>query len=615
MASKTSRSFIWIILILVMFGLGGYGATNFGRGSAAIGMVGDTEIDASAYAREISATLRAVQQQTGQPLPIAQAEAFGLTQQALARVIGATAFDSEAQRIGISVGDDRLRQEVLSIQAFQDMSSGTFSKDQYENALRNAGLTAKEFEANLRADLTRGLLQTAVASGVTAPSAFTDTIYGYVRETRDFTWAKLDLAALENPPAAPDEAALQAWYDANSATYTLPEIKRISYVWLKPETVAATLPADEAALRAEYDARADIYNIPERRLVERLTFPDQETAQAAMDAINAGETTFETLVQDRGFTLEDVDLGDKTESALGEAGPGVFALEQPGLVGPLPSLVGPAIFRVNAILNARNTPFEEVRDILQSELAAGKARDTISEMMADLDDQLAGGATLEELANSTDGMEVETLEWSTASTDGISAYQAFQEAVAQMDEGDFPELIVLEDGGVFALRVDQIDPPRLQDLDEVRDAVLSAVTLEQNLEALQEQAQAMLPKLTDAGESLASLGLAEVTEEGKGRTAAIEGAPADMLEKVFEMAADEWAILPDQDGVILVHLDRILPADQQSEEAVQIKASITDQVAQEIGLDVENAFSAAIQDQAGITLNQGVINAVHSQFP
>ncbi len=615
MGKKASRYFVWIILGLVMIGLVGFGSTNFGRSTAAIGQVGDTEIDANAYFRELDATLRAFQAQTGQTLPIAQAEAFGLTNQALARVVGAAAFENETKRIGVSIGDERLRQEILSIQAFQDMSGGGFSKDRYEFALRNAGMTAKEFEANLRADLTRSLLQTAVASGIEAPDAFTTTIYGYVREARDFTWAKLDLSALQNPPAAPDEAALQAWYEANPDAYTLPEIKRVTVAWLKPEALIDKIEIDEAELRAEYEARADLYNQPERRLVERLIFPDDAAAQAAMEAINAGETSFDQLVAERGFTLDDVDLGDKTESELGEAGPAIFAMKEPGVIGPLPSLLGPAIFRMNAILAAQHTPYEEVRDSLRAELGADAARRAVADMLVELDDQLAGGVTLEELAETTDGMELVKLDWTPASTDPIAGYQAFQEEVAKMGEGDFPELVTLEDGGAFALRIDKVEPPRLESLDEVRDQVIAAVSHDQAIKALEEQARALLPKLTDEGESLASLGLAEVVEQGRERSAIIEGVSADMLEKVFEMTPGQWQILPDENGVVLVRLDAIIPADQDSEEARAIKASISAQLAQELGLDLEGAFGAALQQQAGITLNQAVINAVHNQFP
>ncbi len=614
-ASQASRSFIWIILILVMFGLGGYGARNFGRGRAVIGTVGDTEIDAGQYARAITASLRAFQSQTGQSLPIAQAQALGLTQQALAQTIAAAALDNEAARIGLSVGDARLRDEILSIPAFRDPVTGAFSRDLYENTLRNAGMSVKEFESSLRADLTRALFGQAVTGGIGAPEAFTAAIYGYVREKRDFTWAKLDLTALENPPEAPDEAALQAWYEAHQQTYMLPEIKHITYAWLSPEAMAARIEPDEAELRALYESRPERYNRPERRLVERLSFASEQEAQAAMEAIEAGETSFDDLVAERGLSLDDVDMGDVTESALGPAGPEIFAMEAPGVVGPVQSSLGPAIFRMNAILSAQNTPFDAVKDELRAELAAERARDAIAELIPELDDQLAGGVTLEELADSVEGMVLATHDWDPSAAEGIAAYEKFQEVAGQMGEGDFPEINALADGGIFAMRVDAIDPPRLQSLDEVREEVAAAVAHDQQLKALEEQARALLPRLEDGSESLSTLGLAEVLEEGRSRSDAIEGTPPDMLERVFAMAPDAWAIVPDRDGVILVHLTAITPPDQQSAEAQAIKAAIAGQVAAEIGADLQDAFAAALQEQAGITLDQAVINAVHSQFP
>ncbi len=618
MASKApsaSRSFIWIILILVMLGLGGYGATNFGRARASIGAVGDTEIDAGQYARAITANLRAFQSQTGQNLTIAQAQTLGLTQQALSQVIAAAAFDEEARRIGLSVGDERLRAEILSIQAFQDPVSGSFSRDQYENALRSAGMNVKEFEASLRADLTRSLFRQALNSGISTPESFSDALYGYMRETRDFNWARLDLAALKEPPEAPDEAALAAWYESRPEAYTLPEIKHLTYIWLTPEAMAARLEVDEADLRALYDSYPERYNQPERRLVERLAFASEAEARAAMEAIEAGESSFDELVAERGFTLDDVDLGDKTESALGEAGPAIFAMEAPGVIGPLPSLVGPALFRMNAILSAQHVPFEEAREELRRELAGEAARNAIAELIPELDDQLAGGATLEELADSVAGMELGSLAWEPSASEGIAAYEKFREAAAGMGEGDFPELDVLADGGIFAMRVDRIDPPRLQTLEEVRDEVAAAVAHDRQMKALEEQARALLPELESGSESLSTLGLAEVVEEGRSRSDAIEGTPPDMLERVFEMEAGQWALIPDRDGVIIVHLAAVTPPDQQGGEALAIKAAIAGQVARDIGLDLESAFAAALQEQAGITLNQAVINAVHSQFP
>ncbi len=614
MASKTSRTLVWIILGLVMVGLVGFGSTNFGRSASSIGKVGDTEIDANRYFRELQATLRAFQAQTGQALPIAQAQAFGLTAQALERVITATALDDENARLGISIGDERLRQQLFAIQAFQDLS-GKFSRDQYENALRNAGLTPKEYEAQLRADLARGLLQAAVAGGVAAPDTFTDTLFSFARETRDFTWSKLDIAALDEQPAEPTEAELEAYYQANAQDFTLPEVKHLTVAWLKPENLLDQVQLAEGALQKEYEARADQYNKPERRLVERLVFATEEEAQAAMDAIRSGATTFEKLVEDRGLALSDVDLGDVTRDSLGDAGDAVFGLSEPGIVGPAPSTLGPAIFRVNAILAAQHTPIEDVIDELRAQLAGDAARRMVADRISKMDDLLAGGATLEELAQETPGMEVTTLEWTPDTTGGITGYEAFQERVASVSEGDFPELDVLADGGVFGLRVDRVEAPRLQDLDEVRDQVMTAVKHEKALDKLEEQARALIPRLTGDGESLSSLGLTEVSEAGQTRGDLIEGTPPELIQTVFDMQPGDWQVIRDSDGVILVRLDRIVPADHSTDEAKAAKAAFGERVAQEIGIDLESAYARAIQDRAGIALDQAVINAVERQFP
>ncbi len=614
MASKTSRTIVWIVLALVMVGLVGYGSTNFGTARQSVGRVGDTEIPARALYREINATLRAFQAATGQPIPIAQAQAMGLVGQALGRVVAAAALDNENRRIGLSIGDDTLRRQILSMRQFQN-AAGVFDKDTYEFALKNSGLTVKEFEDDLRADLARGLLQQAVAGGVRLQPVYADTLYAFAREARDFTWARLDPAALEAAPPTPGEEDLVAWYEAHPADYTLPETKKITAAWLKPEAMLDQIEVDPAALQALYDERADQYNQPERRLVERLVFGSQEEARAAADAIEAGEKDFNDLVAERGLQLSDVDLGDVTKSALGPAGEAVFALEQPAVIGPVDTALGPAIFRMNAILPAQHTPLAEVADDLRAELAGARARRMIIDMIDDLDDALAGGATLEELADTTPGMELIRIDWTGDNIGGLAGFEKFREAAATMTEGDFPELVVLSDGGIFAMRVDRIDPPHLQPLDEVRDQVARAWQADARLKALADQAGALVERLKSGGESLSSLGLTEVRETGLMRNDLVDGTPPELIEQVFAMQPGDWAVVPDGDGVIIVHLDAITPADGTSEEAVAAKAAFSAQVAQELGLDIEGAYARALQDQAGITLNQAVIDAIIAQFP
>ncbi|MFH7450842.1 peptidylprolyl isomerase, partial [Pseudomonas syringae pv. tagetis] len=84
-----------------------------------------------------------------------------------------------------------------------------------------------------------------------------------------------------------------------------------------------------------YQSRIDEFQQPERRMVERLVYPSEADAAAAKARLDAGEVSFEQLAAERGLTLTDIDLGERAEAELGAAGPAVFALDQPGVVGPV----------------------------------------------------------------------------------------------------------------------------------------------------------------------------------------------------------------------------------------------------------------------------------------
>ncbi|GHE86271.1 peptidyl-prolyl cis-trans isomerase [Aliiroseovarius zhejiangensis] len=609
---KASRTFGWILMGLVMVGLVGFGSTNFGGSVRSIATVGDTEVDANRYLRELQSEMNAFQAETGQRLTMEMAKGFGLDQQVLARVIATAALEDETARMGISVGDAQLRDRIVDIPAFKGVD-GKFDREGYTFALEQSGLTASEFEQSLRDEVSRQILQAAVVNGVATQPAYVDTLYAYAREARDFTWAALPMDQLETEVPAPTDDALTAYYEAHPQDFTLPETKVITYAWMNPEDVIPTIEVEEAQIRALYDERASEYLVPERRMVERLVFNSNDEAEAAMDALATGNQTFEGLVTGRNLQLSDVDLGDVSQDELGAAGEAVFALTEPGdVTGPQDSDLGPAIYRMNAILEARETSFEEAREELHGELAADAARRLIGDMVAELDDQMAGGATIEEIAKSHN-MRLDTLRWTAGNSDGIAAYDAFREAAQAVTTDDFPEITLLEDGGVFAMRLDELQAPRLQDQTEVADAVRAGWEAEKRLELLAEQARALIPEL-EGEATLSSLGLTEVVEEDLTREAFVEGTPPGFMAAVFDMAPGDWQVLEAEDRVILVRLDAIQPADQDSDEARELKASFAAGTAQEIALDIENAFARAVQARAGIELNRAVINAVNAQF-
>jgi len=609
---KASRVIVWIILGLLIVGLAGFGTSNFGGSTQSVASVGKREITVDEYARALQDELNAFQAQTGQSLQLSQAAAFGLDQAVLRRLLGTAALDNEAQRLGLSVGDERVRDQVVQIPSFVG-PDGSFDREAYRYALERSNIKESTFEDNIRQETARTLLQTGVVGGVVAPGTFTRSLLSYIKEARSFTWAELTASDLITGAPVPTGGQLEEYYKANEATFTLPEARAITYVWMTPDMIVDQVQVDEDTLKAAYQDRISEFSQPERRLVERLVFATEEEAAAAVARITSGEITFDQLVQERGLSLSDADLGDVTIEDLGGAGAAVFALTEPGVAGPLPSTLGPAVFRMNAILPAENTTFEEARQQLFDEIAGERARRQISDEIAAVDDLLAGGATLEEIANETP-MVLGTINW-TPDTDGdIAGYQAFKDAAAIAKSDDFPAVVELNDGGIFALRLDEVIAPKLQPLAEVRDQVIAGWDSAETTKRLVELATTLKPTLAQ-GTDMAALGLTATVEEAQTRDAFIEGTPQDLMAQVFEMNKGDVRVIEGAESAFIVRLDDVAPADLGDPETAAVNNALETQTSQSLAQDIFDAFTRAVQSDAGISVNQTAINAVHAQFP
>ncbi len=608
---KGNQIVVWTLMAMLVLGLGGFGVTNFGGGVTSIGRVGERDIDVNDYARAMQQELSALSAQFGTTISFSQAQAFGIDQTVLQRLVAQAALDNEAARTGLSVGDETVAGEITRTPAFQGTAGG-FDRDTYRFALNQANLTESTFETNLRADIARQLLTGAVAGGFAAPAALTDTLYAWVGERRGFSLLRLSQADLTAPLPEPAEADLKAFYEANIPTFTAPEAKRITYVSLLPEAIATEQPVDDAALKAIYDQRIAEYVLPEKRLVERLVYPSTEEAAAAKARLDAGET-FETLVKERGLDLTDIDLGEAAKEDLGTAAEAIFALTEPGVVGPIDSELGPALFRMNAILAAQETTFEQAKADLAVEMQTDTARRLIADKVEAIDDLLAGGATLEDLAKEQ-GMTLATMDYvsGAAAPEGIAAYTDFRTAADAVAVGDFPEAVLLDDGGVVVLRLDEIVPPAPIPFDTARDDVATAWSADALTKALSARA-VEVKAAVEGGQPLGAFGIVERTA-AIAREGFVEGAPPSLMEAVFAMAPGEMRVVEGPGFTALVRLDEISPAATTGEEADALKGAIAAQVEQALSQDALTLFTNALTDEAGIFLDQQAISAVQAQF-
>ena len=145
MASQSksiSKYLVWILLCLLIIGLGGFGASGLSGTMRSVGSVGDRDISIDEYARALLQELAQTGQQFGQTLTFEQAQLFGLPQQTLSRLVLQKAIEVEADRLGLSVGDEAVLEQLVKVSAFRG-SDGQFSREAYTFALENNRLSER----------------------------------------------------------------------------------------------------------------------------------------------------------------------------------------------------------------------------------------------------------------------------------------------------------------------------------------------------------------------------------------------------------------------------------------------------------------------------------------
>ncbi len=616
--SKISKFFFFFVLMLSVLAMVGFGLTGlFSQSiSASVATVGKVEVSADDYFRNLQNEISSVSQQFGTQLTIDQALQFGLDRNVLQRLVTQAAYENEALRLGVSVGDETVKDALLATPGFQGLT-GTFDADVYKDAIRRSGMSTAEYEGLLRADASQLLIQAAVSAGVGLPDEATLAIFNYIGENRAFTYARVGVNNIAGAVPAPTEAELTAYYEANPEAFTQPLTRQITYISLTPTMVAETLDISEDRIVELYEDREAEYNTPAKRFVERIVLGSQADAVEAKNSIDAGDMTFEQLADARGLALADIDLGDITADDISDAAAEVlFASEEPGIYGPVETNIGPAIFRVNAAIAALSIPLEEVRDDLRRELAIDDAGFRIGDVADEVIDLIAGGASLEEVAAETD-MQLGSIDLAEGQTDGIAAYAAFREEATASEIGEDRDILDLEDGGVFALRVDGITEAFVKPMAEVSQAVFDGQQNAKTHELMLERAEQIVKAigvsnggaLRDFGGSLLLEDATQVT-----RVSTIPDLPPSVIDEVFALEIGQSTVIEDVFGAVIIELTSVEPFDPDNEDAAAILAQVSAQKNQQLSQDLLAYFGAALVTTVQPTVNQARIDSLHQQL-
>jgi len=139
--SKKSNAFVWGVMGVLVLGMGGFGLSGafLNTGGSAVATVGDEEVSVDVFFAALRQDIAQASQDFGFPMTLEQAQAFGIDQVTLRRLLSIAALDNEAGNLNLSVGDVAVRNALLLNPAFRGLN-GNFDTSAYDFALQQRGM-------------------------------------------------------------------------------------------------------------------------------------------------------------------------------------------------------------------------------------------------------------------------------------------------------------------------------------------------------------------------------------------------------------------------------------------------------------------------------------------
>ena len=612
---------VLLLLLVLSFAIWGIGDVFFGGvQNPTVATVGSSEISATELADAFNRSFNNLQQRFGGNIDREQAIQLGLMQQSLQDLIARRLIDLRARDMGLTVADDTLRQLVTEDPVFQ--SGGRFDRDRFEQLLRASGMTEQGYLASLRQDVVRSTLTSSLAGPVAVPRTLVDAIYRYRNEQRRGRYVAIPASSITDPPQ-PGEEDLAAFHEANQDQFTTPEYRRLSFITLAPEDLVDEVEVSQEEIAAEYQARAESYRTPERRSVEQLLAPDEATIEKAAAQVAEG-TGFgevaEALV-DEGVSADTLDQITASDLPPGPA-EAIFALGEGELSKPVKSPFGWHLFKVTEVLPEEVVPLVEARDELARELALAEARDRLPDLATRLDDELAAGVGLAEAAAAV-GLEVKSVPAvdargiapDSARPEALPAWPEFLQIAFETPAGEVSLLEETESGTYFVVQVDEVVPPRVKPVDEVRPQLVEGWQAEKRRELARERAQELLRQAQD-GAALDELAVAQnltvspIEPLKRAEAGTDQGVTQAAVRALFATppgeVADEVAALGDRFAVVaseeVIAADPAADPDGVERLAAELEADMqTDLIAQ---------FEAQLRRDYPVEIDAAAINRV-----
>ena len=430
-----------------------------------------------------------------------------LQNQTLENLIRGALIDQRTHDLGYRINRDQLRDAVQTEPAFQ--IDGVYSPEAAKAALAQAGISLETFEQELSHEVQRMHLE----AGIRGSDFLTGRELARLTDLQD---QERELRYVVLPPesyraqVSIDDAAVQAYYKEHAKDFLTPEADKIHYGVLRLATLSAQQTVSDADLHAAYEKVKSHLELPEKRHARHILITGKDDAAALAQAqqvlaqVKAGKDFGELAKQysqDPGSAKNGGDLGWSDRSAfVGPFADAVFAMKVGDIAGPVKTQFGYHIIKLDEIQAGKSKSFEEARADLEAQLKRDHAADRFGEIQEQLQSKLQEpGADLNALAAQY-GLTTGDIASFAKGTGGAPLGQAAQLqellfADPPLAAGRIAGPVLLKDDSLIIVQVQDHHAPAPKPIADVREAIVTTLTREQETQLALKAAQAAAAQL------------------------------------------------------------------------------------------------------------------------
>jgi peptidyl-prolyl cis-trans isomerase D len=617
--SKTSTLFAWLIVFILVIGLAGFGIQDVLRSSGTneIATFGNQKISSDDYVRMIQQETRSLSQRFGTPLSFSQAQSLGVAQIALQKLISSAILDQTVQDLGFSQSDQTLKETIKKNPAFSDIA-GRFDPKKYEDVLLNVNLQPTEYEEILRKELSRNVLLDLTSTKVSMDEKTKQLIINHLLEERVSDIIILSKNDLDSQNLKISIEETTDFFESNKDLFTQPETKKVSYIYVSPKSIAKNQEVSDEQIQSTFLTQKELINTPEKRDVDQIFFVNRESAEIMLASERTKILSFEKALQTRGLTKADVSLGEIIQSELpATAQEAVFFSPGPAVTQPIETELGLAIYRVNRVIPAVTKTLDDVYESIKSSIALEKASAELNVLVNQINDEIAAGASLEDIANTTE-LNFGTLEFfSGADVPDFANTTSFREML-QSAKSYASDIQFNDDGGIFSLRIDETLDPFVKDFDKVKKLVSDEALKQKIISTLEDKAIAIREEQKKSGLNLVEFAENWNYELLKNKTLSrfvkMENLPDSLLKDVFSMEKNEYKVVLDAAKVYLVQLKDIVSKELDREKSNSLQKQITSQFVNSLEQDMVKALIDGLETNHSLYISQKAVDSAIQRF-